>query len=377
MKAVFIIDSLRRHGAQRFLVHLLRGLVGLGYDVSVIVLNAQCASEIRLAIESLGARTVVIGKPALLLGGFGLIRLVSQLKKIRPDVVMTLLDFADTMGRPAARVARSGKIVTALRVRNLAKPWWRRWVDRRTVGWADAVVLNSRHLVEYAVAQEGVRPDQITIIANGVEDLKAQSSHMRERYRARLELGPEVALVGAVGRLEPQKNIGLLLRCCAALKSQRQWKLVIVGDGSQRRELMRLAENLQLQQRVTWAGECDDVPGWLAAMDLFVHTSDFEGMPNAVMEAMAMGLPVVASDVDGTRELVRHGETGYLVAAGDRDGFTERVAELLENPHTARAFGTAAHADVLTRFAVKRMVFEYDRFFRSLTNRTELDGDIC
>jgi len=113
-------------------------------------------------------------------------------------------------------------------------------------------------------------------------------------------------------------------------------------------------------------GERDDVEGWLAAMDIFVHTAKFEGMPNAVMEAMAMGLPVVASAVDGTRDLIEDGISGYLLPPGDLNTFAERIRGLIEDREAAHRLGERAHRDVLEQFGMARMIVAYDHLFRSL-----------
>jgi glycosyltransferase involved in cell wall biosynthesis len=119
-------------------------------------------------------------------------------------------------------------------------------------------------------------------------------------------------------------------------------------------------------ERIIWLGSREDVGGWLAAMDIFVHTADFEGMPNAVMEAMAMALPVVASNVDGNRELIRNEVSGYLVNPGNVCAFTEQIQQLMDNPDRAHEVGQKAHQEVLERFNMPRMVRAYDQLFVSL-----------
>ena len=140
----------------------------------------------------------------------------------------------------------------------------------------------------------------------------------------------------------------------------------MVGDGPERPQLVALARELALSERLIWLGSRQDVGGWLAAMDIFVHTADFEGMPNAVMEAMAMALPVVASNVDGNRELIRNGVSGYLVTPGDTRAFTQQIQQLMDNPDRAREVGKKAHQEVLERFSMARMVRAYDQLFVSL-----------
>jgi len=368
VNVVFIIDSLRRHGAQRFLTYLVRGLSNLGYEQRVIVLNKARDSDIEEALSAAGCAVTYIGKFALLLGGAGWRRLVAMLKRARPDVVMTMLDFADTLGRPAARFAGCPSLVTSIQVRNLAKPAWQRWLDRKTVRWADKIIFNSGQVVNYAREKEGVRENQVVIIPNGVEDLRRRSGALRLDFRRQLGLGPKTVLLGTVARLYPQKNLSLFLRALAKLSTLQRWKALVVGDGPERRQLLALADELRLTNRVIWLGARAEVEAWLAAMDVFVHTSDFEGMPNAVMEAMAMGLPVVASAVDGTCELIENGVSGYLLPPGDVDAFAERIREVMEDSDLAHQLGEKAHRDVLKRFGMARMIEAYDQLFLSLVD---------
>lgn len=371
MKIVFIIDSLRRHGTQRFLTHLARGLDGFGYEQTVITLNMASDSDVEQALVSAGCAIKRIGKFALLCGGAGWWRLVAILKRSKPDIVMTLLDFADTLGRPAARLAGCATLLTSIRARNLTKPSWQRWFDRKTVRWADKVIFNSQHIVAYGRQNEGVAEKQVIIIPNGVDDLLVRSRALRTGYRQQLGLSPGTVLVGSVARFNAQKNLTLLLSAAAKLPVNREWKILLVGDGPERSRLVALGRELGLTLRLIWLGVRDDVEGWLAAMDIFVHTADFEGMPNAVMEAMAMGLPVIASAVDGNLELIRDGLSGYLVPPGDVDTFAKRIGELIQNPSLARRFGDQAHRDVLDRFGMPRMIDAYHHLFSSLArNKT-------
>jgi glycosyltransferase involved in cell wall biosynthesis len=367
LKIIFIIDSLQRHGTQRFLTHLVRGLRDLAYEQIVIALNDPSAPDIREALVEAGCEVKRIGRLSLLLGGVGWWRLVGILKRSKPDLVVTMLDFSDLLGRPAARLAGCRALVSSIRARNLAKPSWQRWLDRKSVGWADKVIVNSHELVSYVCEEEGIKRDQVTVIPNGVENLRARSAGLRDRYREQVGVASETIVLGWVGRLRAQKNIGLLLQACAQLPANsRPWKVLVLGDGPERRRFSVQVDKLRLSDRLIWLGERHDVEGWLAAMDIFVHTSDFEGMPNAVMEAMAMGLPVVASGVDGTRELIEDGVSGYLVAPGDATGFARRIAGIVQEPDLARRLGERAHQDILERFNIPRMIRAHDELFRSL-----------
>lgn len=367
MKIVFIIDSLQRYGTQRFLVQLARGLHDLNYKQNVIALNKASAPDVEQALSGAGCAITQIGKGALLLGGLGWWRMVAILKRTKPDVVMTMLDFADTLGRPAARLAGCRVLLSSIRARNLAKPGWQRWIDRKTVAWAEKVIFNSESVVSYARQKESVSQEQVIVIPNGVADLLALNGSLRASYRQKLGLSPETVLLGSVNRLHPQKNLPLLLRAAAMLTTSHPWKIVVIGDGAERSRLRSVARDVGVADRVIWLGARDDVEGWLSAIDLFVHTANFEGMPNAVMEAMAMGLPVVASAVDGVSELIRDNVSGYLVPPGAADLFARRITAIIEDRQSAVRLGAEAHRDVLERFSTARMIAGYHQLFLSLT----------
>jgi len=245
----------------------------------VIALNDASDANTEQALSSVGCAVTCIGKVALLLGGLGWWRLVAMLKRLRPDMVMTMLDFADTLGRPAARLAGCRSLVTSIRARNLAKHHGQRWFDRKTVRWAEKVVFNSRSIVGYACQNEGVRQEQVAVIPNGVDDLFAQNGALRSEYRQQLGLQPETLLLGSVARLYPQEKSIAPLRAFAKLSTDQEWKAVLIGDGPERSSLLSLGRELGLTDRLIWLGARDDVEGWLAAMDIFVHTANFEGMP--------------------------------------------------------------------------------------------------
>ncbi|MEY2500667.1 MAG: hypothetical protein QOI07_1001 [Verrucomicrobiota bacterium] len=367
MKVSYIIDSLRRHGTQRFLIHLTRGLAGLGYRQQIIELSGAADRDIEEALVTAGGNVVHIGKSSFLWAGAGWFRLVRAIRKAKPDVVITFLPVADTLGRPAARLAGVPNLLSSIRARDLAKPRWQRLWDRRTVHWASKIIFNSRYVVEYAKREEGIRDEQVVVIPNGVADLRAQALQYRETTRRELKLDSETIVLGSVGRLHSQKNHTLLLRACAKLPVARPaWKLLVVGDGPDKEKLERLASDLGLETHILWLGARAEVEKLLAAMDVFVHTADFEGMPNALMEAMAMGLPVIASEIDGARELIRDGLDGYLVPAGNVAMFSERIQTVMNDPDLARRFGENAHASVLAAFGLPQMVQAYHSLLQSL-----------
>jgi glycosyltransferase involved in cell wall biosynthesis len=186
----------------------------------------------------------------------------------------------------------------------------------------------------------------------------------------RRELGlPENALVlGAVGRAEPQKRFDLLLDTFATLAVDRpRLHLVIAGDGSRLTALRRQAEGLgPLSTRVHLLGHRTDIPRVHHAFDVFVQSSDYEGTPNAVLEAMALESPLVATRAGGTEEIAFDGVHGRLVACGDGDGLASAIAELTDDRGKAAAFADAARRRVETDLSFATRVAKVERIYEEL-----------
>jgi glycosyltransferase involved in cell wall biosynthesis len=186
----------------------------------------------------------------------------------------------------------------------------------------------------------------------------------RVLWRQRQGLDPNAIVFTCVGRLVRQKNPLLLLTAFAALKDPRA-HLVLLGEGSLREQLADYAQSQGLMDRVHLLGKQDDVPNVLAGSDVFVLGSDWEGNPLAVMEAMAAGLPVIATAVGGVPELVSSGAEGILVPAGDWNAFARAMKLLIDEPGTRLAMADAARARALREFKVERMVQGYSDLYRA------------
>jgi glycosyltransferase involved in cell wall biosynthesis len=190
----------------------------------------------------------------------------------------------------------------------------------------------------------------------------------RQQFRTRQGFDDKAILLISVARLEPQKNPLLLLRaferlCCPAAH------LLMFGSGSMSAQVSAYVRSHLLQDRVHLMGKRSDIPQWLAASDIFVLSSDWEGNPLAVMEAMAAGLPVVATAVGGVPELVESGKQGYLVPAGDLNGLTEALRRLLDHPGRRIVLGHSARVRASECFNLDRMTQGYANLYRECLNQ--------
>jgi glycosyltransferase involved in cell wall biosynthesis len=230
------------------------------------------------------------------------------------------------------------------------------WVDRLLYRLSDRILVPSQASKRMVVEKEGIRARRISVVYNGVDPEVFAPLHDRAEIRAELGIGAGEVVAGTVGRLSPEKGgVDLLIRAMASLRAEYpQVRLVVVGDGPLRPQLESMAGEVGLP--VIFTGTRTDVPRLLGAIDLFVLPSLLEAMPIALLEAMAMRLPVVATRVGGVPEIVRDGIDGLLVAPGSAAALHAAIGQLVGSPALRCRLGEAAQARVLSRFTIEGMV---------------------
>lgn len=202
------------------------------------------------------------------------------------------------------------------------------------------------------------------VIPNGVD-----TDHFRP---APPHPGRSRLAIGTVGNLRPIKNHGLLVRACADLgRAGTDWELRIAGDGPEREALTRLAAELGVAERVRLVGFVEDVPGFLQDLDIFALTSDSEQHPNGLTEAMACGLPCVATRVGGVPELLDGGQCGRIVEPRDQAGVAEAIRELAQSPPLRQHLGEAAWRRAAERYSMTTMLDAYEALYRRLSQRRD------
>jgi glycosyltransferase involved in cell wall biosynthesis len=229
---------------------------------------------------------------------------------------------------------------------------------------ATGVSLNNEMTRE--MRQAGFR--RLIQIPNGVQPAAEVTPRVREE--ARRSLGIEGQLVLYVGRLEAEKGVDLLVRAWQLVEDPGA-TLVIVGDGVDRENLMRLASASATHSAIRFAGASANVQGYLQSADLFVLPSRSEGISNALLEAMASGVPVVATDVGGNREVVLDARLGTLVAAMDADALGRAIGQVLRSPELRKAQSVAARAHVAAHYSVERMIELYEQLYQNISARAD------
>jgi glycosyltransferase involved in cell wall biosynthesis len=225
---------------------------------------------------------------------------------------------------------------------------------------ADVVVLNSYQLRDFALQFESASPDRLVIIPNGVVIDNYCQPYTREYLFGEFGVSQADFVIGSAGRMTYQKGFDLLLDAVARIPDRRV-QLLLVGEGEDEPTLRQRAAKNGLNGSVHFTGYRRDLPRLLGALDLYVQPSRFEGMPNALLEAMAAGCPVIASAVDGIIEMVLDGYCGWLTPPEDSRALADTISMALSNPAEAHRQGGAARRRVGISFTLDQMVGRWEK----------------
>jgi L-malate glycosyltransferase len=217
---------------------------------------------------------------------------------------------------------------------------------------------------------EGFAPDALEVIYNGIEVGPVPDAALREAVRQALGIDAGTFVVGTIARLDPVKDLGTLIDAAATLRGVLPIAVVIVGDGPERRSLEAEAKRLGIERDVRFLGHREDARRWLAGCDAYVNCSISEGVSLTILEAMAAALPIVATRVGGTPEVV-DAASGRLIPSRDARALSEALLELARNPGVRAALGRSARQRLETRFTLERMVREYADVYTSVTANRE------
>ena len=363
IRVLEILASLKRAGAERVAVTLACGLDRSRFETAVVSLYDAFPEGFEPQLEKAGVPAWHLGKRR----GFDprmFPRLFRILRTFRPAVVHTH-SYVLRYSLPPVWAARAGVMVHT--VHNLAEKevdLVGRSIHRLAFGGSVAAVAVSEEVGRSFREYYGAAP--AAVIPNGIAVAEFYCPEARLPWRRAHGFADSDFLVVSVARLDPQKDpLALIAAFAKALAGDPRAHLLLAGDGSLREAARQQAASLCLAARVHFLGVQADVAGILSAADVFALSSSYEGNPMAVMEAMAAGLPVVATAVGGVPDIVAHGETGLLVPAGDRDAFAASLGRLAADPQRRRALGEAARARAQA-FGAGAMVAAYGGLFERL-----------
>jgi len=305
---------------------------------------------------------------------FPLVPLVRAMRSLRPDIVHTR-NWGALEAVLAARIARVPVVIHSEHGYDLdmlrGLPWRRRILRKGFYALTDALFAVSDELRSYHAQQAGLSKVRFRLLYNGVDTVQfAPRRETRAAVRDQLGIPQNSVVIGSVGRMVAVKDYPLTMRAVGNFAKNRDIHLLLVGSGPELPALQQIAnQDVSLQGRVHFCGFSDNVAPLLNTMDIFVQASRAEGMSNTLLEAMASGLPLLATDVGGNPEVVKDGEVGWLFAPGDTPALARHIDALTSFAELRDRMGTAGRQRALQYFSVDRMLSEYRDLYRQLAAR--------
>ncbi|MDP8957610.1 MAG: glycosyltransferase [Actinomycetota bacterium] len=382
LRVLFVINGLGTGGAERSLAEMLPRLVDQGIDLTVACFyrREEGVEEILL---SRGSDIRFLGSPHLA----GRVRSLRRLlQETRPHLLHTTLFEADLAGRLAA-IGTGVPVLTSLvnttyDPARLADPRVKRLrleVVRLLDRWTSRHLTTHFHAVSHAVKDAacqalGIEPERITVIERGRDPARLGEPNPKRRHRVRAALGltEEQPVVITVGRQEYQKGQRYLLEAIGMVAGHRpDLRLLLVGRrGNASEDLELLLAKPEIGEHVEVLGHREDVPDLLAAADVFAFPSMYEGLGGAVVEAMALGMPVVAADLPVMREVLEPDGNALLVRPGSAEDLAGALEHLLAHPEKAQAFSRRSRQIFQARFTFQRSLERTAQLYRRLGERT-------
>lgn len=371
IRIAYVIPTFDQSGAEKQLTLLAARLPREEFEPHVIALTRGGPYESML--RDAGIPVTILNKRLRFDPGAWW-RMRRTLKSLAPDIVHPWLFAANSYARLAVSGGRRGRdgsngrrprVVVSERCVDSWKSGWQLALDRRLVRRTDWLVANSRAVAEF-YQQRGYPAGRTTVIPNAVE-VPLPPQITREDLLRQLGLPPDAKLVAYAGRLAKQKRLDHLLWSAQVLRqADQRARFLIIGDGPERDRLIHYARQVEVSEFTRFLGHRPDAASLLHLVDVFWLGSEFEGMSNSLMEALACGRPAVATNIPPNREVVTHGVEGFLVDVGDSTAFAQYTVKLFQDENLADRMGTAARERMSRDFSIDRMVEAHADLYRRL-----------
>jgi glycosyltransferase involved in cell wall biosynthesis len=386
IRVLRVIARLNMGGPALHVTYLARGLQARGYETTLVAGDVARGEE-SMSFVARRAGVDVVRLPGLsrelspLRDAIAALRVARLIRRVRPDIVHTHTAKAGAVGRVAALLAGRGRrpVVVHTFHGHVLRGYFGsagtllfRAIETALARWTDRLVAVSPEVRDELVALHVAPRRKFSVVRLGIElEPRVRFDGDPAEVRRRHGIGAETFVVGWFGRMTAVKRTDDLLATLAALRERGvDALLLLVGDGDDRERLEQGAHDLALARSCLFVGYQEDVAPWYAICDAVVLTSASEGTPVTIIEALAAGRPVVATDVGGVPDVVDEGETGFLVAPHDTAALAERLETLARDPSRRAAMGAAGRQRVLERYAVDRLVGDVDELYRELLATT-------
>ena len=350
-------------GAETFLREMAPRLRQAGWDIRIVTLvsGGTLVEELRGAnvpVIELGVRS----KLDLSIGW----RLFQFWRQDPPDLIHTHLYHAGILGRVIARTLSLGPVIVHQQGPERARSPFRTLLDRFTSAWVDQYLTTCQAVAQILQQREKIPAEKILVIYNGI----SKDQTFSDTKPAEWPIPPGRKGVVCVGRLSSEKGQAVLIEALSLLKEKSQMPFtVFLGDGPLRSEFEMRCKDLKLDGDVFFAGVRRDIREWLPHFDLFVLSSDWEGVSLALLEAMSAGLPVIATAVGGTPEIVLDEDSGILIPPRDPGSLAESINRLCSDQELMDRLAQSGRQRIADHFTIEETVRQFDLDYRSLLTR--------
>ncbi len=366
IKIAHLITDLDIGGTELMLLKVLRNSDKKLYDHLVISLKSE--GKVAKGIEALGIRVISLNVKWY---NFPLcfMRLCRILRKEKPDIVHNYLFHAEMAGRLCGKMAGVPVIISSLRSVNVGSDL-RQFFLKITDGLVNGVTAVSKKVAEEHIGRQTTKKDKIRVIYNGLEVDKAVAMENKNELKRRIGVPLTSYVVLSVGNLRPVKGYSFIFEALEMLLSKgKDVKLLIVGDGSYKRNLEIELQDKGISENVIFAGEKEELSDFLNMADTFVMASLWEGLPNSLLEAMAAGLPIIATKVGGIPEVVDDNENGLLIDPKDSKALAQAIERMISDKEFAMRLSNNAQKFVRDNFGIERTVKDLDSLYTELLKK--------
>lgn len=360
-KIGYLLPQLDPGGSEAHVIRLSEGLRKRGHEAEILCVFEEgrlgaLARQKGIPLEALNLRY-----------GWGFQTLAGILKTLRVrkfDILHTYLFGFHFFGGMPARLARVPVVISSRRDVELSQKNKILWLEKLGNGFADKVVCCSKAVERWVLEREQIAPERLVTLYNGVDTKEFAGPISGKKIREEFHIPGEDPVIGTISNFSFKKGYPYLFEAAERVFSDfpNAWFLW-VGFGPLEEEMKRKASESSYGSRMIFAGLRRDIPELIAAMDLFVFASLWEGLPNVVLEAMAMAKPVVSTAVGGVPEVIHSGQEGLLIPPKDSVSLAHSIVELLRHPDKAKRMGEQALKKIHEEFTLERMIDDYEKFY--------------
>ena len=373
IKILFIIDELITFaGTEKHLYEVANNLNKNKFSVVIVVFKSSASVEsvfkdsginlFRFNLEK------IYGKQAF----FTFLSLVRFIRTLKPDIVQTFHFMSDTFGLLAAKIAGVSRIISSRRDMGHLKSTRQLILNRFCNPFIHQFIAVCENVRNQIINQEKIPSRKIVTICNGIDFRKYNTDQPgATSFRNPSSIASPAFVIGTICMLREEKDVFLLLKAMTQLKSIiNNFKIIIVGEGEQRHALEQFAEKNGLSELTIFPGYVSDVSTYIEILDVICMTPKTnEGFSNVILEEMAMGKPVIATDVGGNKELVVHGETGFIIEPNNHEALAHYILELYRNPGLRKDMGINGKKRAEMQFPltlmIKKMEILYENNIKS------------